>query len=90
MSDEELVQRARRLGFIGRGGKVSPAEDSQSPADDLMVQAEDRQPHVPLPVRVWDFVRHYRAKISIAAAIVTVGALVTGRYLKVRQDRHRR
>jgi hypothetical protein len=90
MSDEELVQKARRLGFIGRGGKIPPETDSQSPVEDLMVQAEDRQRRPSLPIRVWAFVRQHRAKTSIAMAIVTMGAVVTGGYLKARQDRHRR
>lgn len=87
MSDEDLVQKARRLGFIGRGGRLSPEPEPQ-PGDDLMVQAEDRQKRPSLPFRVWEFVRRHRAKLSIAAAIVTIGATVASR-VKSRQDRHR-
>ncbi len=89
MSDEDFVRKARWLGFIGRGGKIPPEIDLQSPVEDLMAQAEDRQQRPPLPIRVWAFVRRHRAKTSIAAAIVTVGAVVTGSYLKSRQDRPR-
>lgn len=89
MSNEDLVQKARLLGFLGRGGDNPPKKKTKPPEDDLMTQVVGSRERKSLPARVWGFVRSHRATLSLAAAVVTAGAIATGRYFKARQDRPR-
>jgi len=81
MSDEDFIAKFREL------EEIAGRDLSKGP--DLMRQAEDRRPRLPLWRKIWNFVRGNRGKISVVAAGFIVATVLRPVLANLRKSRSR-